>query len=437
MAKYLLAATPMPGHVDPVIAVAAGLVARGHEVIVHTGSLFRGAAERTATGFIPLAPDVDIDYRDIDARFPERAALPPGPAQMLWGMRHLFADAIIAQHRGLCEILRAFPADAILTDMMFLGTLPLLLGPRGARPVVTHLGISSLALSGAEVAFFGSGLPPARTDKQRSRNEAITSYMQNHVFSGVQDYINDILKSCGVPKLKRFITDAVITTPDAYFQLGVPTLEYERTLPSSICFIGALPVPVRDFEPPSWWGEVEQARITGRKIVLITQGTIASADLGQLVIPSLTALAQSDALVIAITSGADPQLIAERAPPNARIVRFIPYTAVFPQIDLLITNGGFGGVLLALTHGVPLLIAGDSEEKPEIAARIAHAGAGINLSTGQPAATLIAAAAHEILGNSTYRACAGKVAAQLGAIDGIRTIEEVLAEERARVPAAA
>ena len=437
MAKYLLAATPMPGHADPVIAAAAGLVARGHEVVVYTGSLFRAAAERSNAGFVPLAPEIDIDYRDIDSRFPERAALPPGPAQMLWGMRHLFADAIFAQHRGLCDILRGFAADAILADMLFMGTLPLLLGPRGARPVVAHLGISCLALSGAEVAFFGSGLPPARTDQQRFRNEALTTYMRRQVFSGVQTYINDVLRSCGASNLPCFITDAVVTLPDAYFQLGVPALEYTRALPSGIRFIGTLPVPAQIFEPPVWWGDVEQARAAGRSIVLVTQGTIASADLGQLVIPTLRAFAQADVLVIAITSGADPQPIAATAPPNSRIARFIPYTAVLPQIDLLITNGGFGGVLLALAHGVPLLVAGDSEEKPEIAARIAHAGVGINLATSQPDARLIAAAACEILGNQAYRARVGAVARELGIIDAVGVIEAVLAEEWAQAPATA
>jgi UDP:flavonoid glycosyltransferase YjiC (YdhE family) len=437
MAKYLLAATPMPGHADPVIAAAAGLVARGHEVVVHTGSLFRAAVERSNAGFVPLAPEIDIDYRDIDSRLPERAALPPGPAQMLWGMRHLFADAIFAQHQGLCDILRGFAADAILADMMFMGTLPLLLGPRGARPVIAHLGISCLALSGADVAFFGSGLPPARTAQQRARNEALTTYMQHQVFSGVQTYINDVLTSSGAPDLPCFVTDAVITLPDAYFQLGAPSLEYARELPSNIRFIGALPVPARLFEPPVWWGDVEQARAAGRSIVLVTQGTIASADLGQLVIPTLRALARTDVLVIAITSGADPRPIAATAPPNSRIGRFIPYEAVLPHIDLLITNGGFGGVLQALTHGVPLLVAGDSEEKPEIAARIAHAGLGINLATGQPDATLIAAAASEILGSNAYQARADAVARELGAIDAIGTIEAILAAARAEALATA
>ena len=38
--------------------------------------------------------------------------------------------------------------------------------------------------------------------------------------------------------------------------------------------------------------------------------------------------------------------------------------------DVFVTNGGYTGVTLALAHGVPLVQAGTTEEKAEIAARI-------------------------------------------------------------------
>jgi len=436
VARYLLAATPIPGHANPVITVAGGLSARGHEVVVHTGSVFAPAVARSGARFVPLAPEIDIDYRTIDARFPERAALPPGAAQVLWGVRHLFADAIAAQYRGLCAILRDFPADAVLADVMFMGTLPLLLRPRVTRQVVAHLGISSLALSGPEVAFFGAGLPPARTAQQRARNQAALRFMERQVFSVVQNYINDVLKDCGAPRLPCFATDAVITLPDVYFQLGVPALEYDRALPSAIRFVGALPAPAPDRPLPHWWDDLEAARAAGRKIVMVTQGTIANADLGQLVLPSLAALARhDDVLLLATTSGADAARL--EVPENARVADFIPYAAAFPYLDLLITNGGFGGVLLALRHGVPLLVAGDTEEKPEIAARVAYTGAGINLATGHPEVGLIEAAAREILADPGYRAAAARLAAQLEAMDALATIEAVLAEERTKPSVAA
>jgi hypothetical protein len=69
----------------------------------------------------------------------------------------------------------------------------------------------------------------------------------------------------------------------------------------------------------------------------------------------------------------------------------------------MVTNGGYGAVNHALSLGVPLVIAGDSEEKPEIAARVAWAGAGINLGTGRPSASQIREAVRTVLTKPQYR----------------------------------
>ena len=63
-----------------------------------------------------------------------------------------------------------------------------------------------------------------------------------------------------------------------------------------------------------------------------------------------------------------------------RVAGFLPYAALLPRVDLMVTNGGWGGTLAALSHGIPLVIAGGDLDKPEIAARVAWTGAGVNLT---------------------------------------------------------
>jgi UDP:flavonoid glycosyltransferase YjiC (YdhE family) len=308
----------------------------------------------------------------------------------------------------------------------------MLLGPRAQRPAILHLGISCLALTAPEVAFFGSALPPARTAAQRARNEAVNHYMHTHVFAPVQSYIDEALKKRGAGKLPCFVSDAVIRLPDSYLQIGVPELEYHRTnLPQSLRFVGVLPPASRNFDPPSWWDDVNAARASGRRVILLTQGTLANADFSQLVIPAMQALADREALVI-VTTAADPAPVAAVAPANARVARFIPYWALLPEVDLLITNGGYGTVLQALSFGIPMLIAGDSEEKPEIAARLAHAGVAIDLATGRPPAALLGAALDDILANPAYRRRAEAVAVKLRGINAIDAIEAALADQPTR-----
>ena len=58
----------------------------------------------------------------------------------------------------------------------------------------------------------------------------------------------------------------------------------------------------------------------------------------------------------------------------------------------MITNGGYTGVTMALAHGVPIVQAGTTEEKAEIAARIEWSGAGVRLGKTHPLSSALAAA---------------------------------------------
>src|SRR6202040_1452727 len=178
MARFLIAATAVPGHVFPLLAVSQHLGSRGHEVVVYTGRLFRERAEATGAQFVAFRPEIDIDYRRLDERFPERRKITSGSGQLCFGLKHVFADAMPPQSAGIRDIRRDFAVDAIIADLMFCGTFPLLLGPPEKRIPIVALGITALALSSADSAFFGTGLPPSWAAADRARNAAMTSHLQ-------------------------------------------------------------------------------------------------------------------------------------------------------------------------------------------------------------------------------------------------------------------
>jgi MGT family glycosyltransferase len=401
MARFLIAATAVPGHVFPLLAVSQHLVGRGHEVVVYTGRLFRERAEATGAQFVAFRPEIDIDYRQLDERFPERRKITSGPGQLCFGLKHVFADAIPHQSAGIRDIRRVFPMDAIITDTMFCGTFPLLLGPPEKRVPIVALGITALALSSADTAFFGTALAPTWAAADRARNAAMTSHLQQTIFGSAQRYFNDVLAKHGSRPLPAFLFDAMITLPDLYLQLTAKEFEYSRSkMPDSIRFVGPLlPPPSSDFRPPPWWDDLDKAG----PIVLVTQGTLANDDLGRLVGPTLTALANEDLTVIASTGGPAVESIPAALPRNAKVTTFLPFDRLLPKVSVMVTNGGYGAVNHALSLGVPLVVAGDSEEKPEIAARVAWAGAGINLGTGRPTASQIREAVRAVLTKPQYR----------------------------------
>ena len=67
MSHFLLPATPIYGHVTPMVAIGRGLVTRGHRVTVLTGRKYAGTVRGAGLGFRPLPAEVDYDDAQLDA----------------------------------------------------------------------------------------------------------------------------------------------------------------------------------------------------------------------------------------------------------------------------------------------------------------------------------------------------------------------------------
>jgi UDP:flavonoid glycosyltransferase YjiC (YdhE family) len=73
-----------------------------------------------------------------------------------------------------------------------------------------------------------------------------------------------------------------------------------------------------------------------------------------------------------------------------------------------------------------LVCAGDSEDKPEVAARVAWSGAGIDLRTGRPTARRVGDAVRTVLTDPAYRAAARRIAADFARHDPPREAADLL-----------
>jgi MGT family glycosyltransferase len=396
--NILICATPAPGHVNPMVSVASHLKELGHHIIFTTGSLFRDRIEALDISFVPLTGVANYDYRQMDVAFPERQAIQPGLEQIIYDFKHIFGDAIPLQHDGIQQIMATSHIDLILTDVMFLGVLPLLLKSQELRPPIIGCGVIPMGLTSQDVSLLSpaTSSPSNREQNQRENQQFV------EIFAPVNDYLDRILASCGVTKkLPRPCLDACYLSPDRFFQFTAAAFEFPRSdLPDTIEFVGS--VSPRKSTPdwePDWWQDLDRSR----PIVLVTQGTIANQDLSELIEPTLVGLADQDLTVIVATGGIDPSKIAITIPDNAKVVSFIPFDLALPEVDVFITNGGYGGVQQSLSLGVPIVVAGATEDKPFVAARVAWSGAGIDLATARPTPEQIGAAVQDILTKQTYR----------------------------------
>ncbi|MER7850658.1 nucleotide disphospho-sugar-binding domain-containing protein [Kitasatospora sp. NPDC096077] len=429
LSRIITTALPAHGHVSPLLAIAADLAARGHEVVFLGGSRFADTVERAGVRFAALPAEIDWDDRDLDAAFPGRAELAPGPERIAFDVRHVFLDPVPHQYRALLALLAEFPADAVITDAFIQGMLPLALArPRAERPALIGIGITPSMLPSVDTAPFGLALPPLAGEEGRIRNRSLQEEVDRRA-EPLQRYAEKVFAEAGVrlPEGPRGL--AQVTVPDAYLQLTVPGFEYPRSdAPASYRMIGALPGNVGEEQPlPAWWDEV-----TGeRPVVVVTQGTLANDDLDQLVAPTVRALADRDVLVVAATARPDgPEaltgLLGGRLPENVRAAGYVPFDRLLPHTDVLVSNGGYGGVQTALRYGVPLVVAGASEDKPEVAARVQWAGVGLDLRTGRPEPEAVGRAVDQVLAEGRFRERARTLGAEFAAYRPFDTIAELV-----------
>jgi UDP:flavonoid glycosyltransferase YjiC (YdhE family) len=423
--RYLLCTTPALGHTAPLLALATRLVGEGHDVVFFTTAHYRDRVEATGAAFVPFAPDYDA--HDLMVANPTReSSSKRGVRGVKDDLRRIFIGPVPGQDRDLRAILDGFAADCVVVDTMFLGALPLALGPREARPALACIGVMPYASCSRDTAPFGVAFQPGRGPLHRLRNRGLNFAAAHVLLTDIQRFARRRLAETGAPRFRGYVVDLMPKLVDAYLQATVAGFEYPRSdLAASVRFVGPiLAPPSSSFEEPPWWGELED----GRPVVHVTQGTLDNADLGRLLLLTARALADDDVLVVATTGGPDPGPLRRDLPANARLARFIPHDLLLPHCDVMVTNGGYGGVQQALANGVPLVVAGDSEDKPEVAARVQWSGAGINLHTGRPSVAMVARAVRRVLQRPTYRERAQALQKEIAASDPLGAISTTLAD---------
>ena len=418
--KILIASTPATGHLNPLLAIGRILIAEGHEVVGLSGNALRERIEGIGAEFRPLPAGADFDLGDIVSVVPELKHIPPGPQWLRVAIERLFVDTIPAQHKGLQQVLRDFPADVIIGDDMIFGVLPMLLGPRSKRPPIVLCGTSILHWRREDEAPHFAGLPPATTQAQLKEYAAISQEHDRVVNQPLARRLNRFLEDLGVGPLSMTLFDSVVELADAYLQLTVPSFEFPRDIPPSVHFIGALPIIPNQAPLPSWAHELDGSR----KVVLVTQGTVANHDFGLLIAPTLAALANEPDLLVVVTAGGRPiDAIPGPIPSNARLASYLPFEWVLPKVDVFVTNGGYGSVNQAMSFGIPLVTAGLTEDKADVNARVAWSGVGIDLATNEPTPQALREAIRTVLDKPNYRSRASLMADEF---DGIDTRSEIL-----------
>jgi UDP:flavonoid glycosyltransferase YjiC (YdhE family) len=205
-------------------------------------------------------------------------------------------------------------------------------------------------------------------------------------------------------------------------QATLPQCEYpvaEAIRPRTF-FTGPLLPPPMDELAPEELARFSQRIPTDRPLVVVTHGTVAT-DLAGLVQPTLDAI--RDLPVFALVQ-AVPGTV--ELPPNALAVPWIPFGRVLPHASLVVSNGGYQGAQWCLAAGVPMVIHGTTEDKPEVGARVEWAGYGKNVSGWPTAPETFRRAIEDVLLNPRYREQAQRLAQQCAWQDSATAAAQIL-----------
>ena len=125
--KILIAATPLTGHVNPLLAVGRAAAARGDDVLVLSDPLFRETIEAAGLRFTAYADNGSATFRE--------TGLPAGPERYRREFQRRFIDPMPGQAEVLRGLIADEAPDVIVAGSLFLGVLPLLLDAAPRPPI--------------------------------------------------------------------------------------------------------------------------------------------------------------------------------------------------------------------------------------------------------------------------------------------------------------
>ena len=325
--------------------------------------------------------------------------------------------------RDVLEELRRQPADVVVVDTMIPSAA---FGAEAAGVPAVIVMHGPYMVPRAEAPPLGTGFMPARGSLGRLRDRSAAA-LALAAFRSCLPALNQARAGFGLAPLRDALDllgkgrpVLVCSSPSYDFASG--------SVPGNVRYVGPQLDDAASAARPSPW-----AVPSGRPLVLVGLSSTVMRQEG-LLQRAADALGQLPVQGLITTGPAvDPALIA--APPNVTVTRWARHADVLPRCSAVITHGGHGTVMKALTAGVPLLVVPLGRDQPDNAARVVHAGAGLRLRKNASVRALRAATAR-VIEDPRYRAAAGRMASRLAAEHddnlAVNELEQIAATAAAR-----
>jgi len=388
--RVLFTVQPAHGHLHPVLPIAEAARSVGHDVAIATSELFGSAVEATGFRAVPAGLNwLEADKTTIPSELKPR----PGSTLEEYFTQQFVRAPARLMARDLIDLSASWRPDAIVSDRTEFG---------GA--------IAAAALKVPSIAV-QVGNP---------------SLISPSVLTAVAGPYNEARSSFGLP------ADPALAALESrpVLMSGPPGLNDPAVpLPQRLVYLRPT-----QFDRPgvAAIGEWLSALGRTRPLVYATLGTVfndPSYDLP--FFPALLDGLRNEPVDLLITVGpnVDPAVLG-KARPNVRLERYIPQSLVFPKLDAVVFHGGFGTLLAAIEHGLPVVVVPFGADQHLNAAAVERLGIGVAIDEESVDAGSMREAVRRVLAEPSYRENARRLrdqAAALPPVDAaIRLIEDAV-----------
>jgi UDP:flavonoid glycosyltransferase YjiC (YdhE family) len=396
--RILITTRGSSGHLLPLAPIGHACVEAGHEVLVAAQEQHRANVERVGLPFSPVGDPPAEEWMPLLDEF-SQLDLDAANDRMVG---EFFAGIDVrAGLPALTEVVEQWRPDLLLRESWeFASTI---VAEQRAIPLArVGLGLTSVEERSIEAA--APTIDRIRRDHGLAPDPDGARLRQSHFFTLIPESIDPALAG-QAPIVHRFRERAPESPP------GLPDL---------------------------WPGNRDP-------LVYLTFGSVAGGAhlpfFPELYHAAIEALADLPVrLLVTIGNERDPAELGTGLPDNVRVEQWVSQDAVSPRAAAVVSHGGYGTTLHALTHGTPLVVLPlFSTDQWANAEAVARAGAGLALDAERGSRRVLALpstetlaqlrlAVERVLGEPSFRRDAQRVAESIRALPPVDEAPAALAQ---------
>ncbi len=358
--RILVVASPMVGHILPLLPLADALRDAGHDVVVATGP--EGLESARSSG---------LDARDV------APGLRVGP---------IFGKVALRHPVGAARAARGKDRGSAFVGLLLSGVAARMVDGLTALTEEWHPDLvvqEALAGAGGLVAAV-RGLPVAVVN--------MTLFDGEDLFRSSTGALASEARRRGIP---------AVPPPAELLNIAPPSLVgFASGRPMRF-----VPVAGRDVAAPD-----DLLRLGDRPRIVVGRSTVADPLPDRLMSSVVSAARDADVEVVLVRP--DKRVTGRPLPPNVRTTDWLPFADVFPHVAGVVHHGGSGTVLTALAAGLPQLVVRGAGDRRVNADLVAARGAGLAADLRDVPRPLL----DRLVTDPGLRTAAGEVAAEMAAM---------------------